>query len=284
MQCTAAGKAQASGRLAGAAGILAIVALGAGYLPALLLEELQHPARVPSMEHDQLAACSLLIHPTLVHRTEHSVHAIVWLLAASGVVQQPQAMPAPPDSTRAAAVAAESAAPIGPVLPPTFLDARHTLVGDSARGPQRPRVIEYTHAYDVRLTIHHYASYATLPLFAAEFVLGQNLYNNPPGSSSTLQAHRLVALGVAGLFGVNTITGAWNLWDSRKNPEGRLKRWIHASLMIASDAGFVATGATAPGRRRLATDPGAARAHRTIAIASIGTALAGYGIMLLWKD
>jgi hypothetical protein len=200
------------------------------------------------------------------------VQGIVLMLAAVHLCQQPPATP-PADS-----------APRGPVIQPAFLDARRVIASDSGTLPQRPRVVEYTHAYDVRLTIHRYASYATLPLFAAEFVLGQQLYNNPPGSQSTLQAHQVVALGVAGLFGVNTITGAWNLWDSRKNPEGRLKRWIHGSLMIASDAGFVATGATAPGRRRVLNDPAAARLHRTIAISSIATALAGYGMMVLWKD
>jgi hypothetical protein len=54
--------------------------------------------------------------------------------------------------------------------------------------------------------------------------------------------------------------------------------------MIASDAGFVATGATAPSRRKILNDPTAARLHRTIAITSIGAALAGYGMMLLWKN
>jgi hypothetical protein len=190
------------------------------------------------------------------------VHVIVLLLVTSSVLQQPQIL----DTNAAAA---------GPTLPPAFVDVRQ---------PQRPRVFEFTHAYEVRLTIHKYASYATLPLFAAEFVLGQQLYNNPPGSSSTLQAHQMVALGVAGLFAVNTVTGAWNLWDSRKNPDGRLKRWIHGSLMIVSDAGFVATGATAPSRRSVLNDPARARLHRTIAITSIGAALAGYGMMLLWKD
>jgi hypothetical protein len=190
------------------------------------------------------------------------VHVIVLLLAASSMLQQPQT----PDSNATAA---------GPTLPPAFVDVRQS---------QRPRVVEYTHAYDVRLKIHKYASYATLPLFVAEAVLGQQLYNNPPGSSSTLQAHQMVALGVAGLFAVNTVTGVWNLWDSRKTPEGRLKRWIHGSLMIVSDAGFVATGATAPSRRSVLSDPARAQLHRTIAITSIGTALAGYGMMLLWKN
>jgi hypothetical protein len=185
--------------------------------------------------------------------------AIAWLVAASAMWQQP-------------------------TLPATLPLAEPVPVQADSTLPQRPRAIEYSDAYGVRLTIHHYASYATIPLFAAEFALGQSLYNNPPGSSSTLQAHRIVAFGVAGLFAVNTVTGGWNLWDSRRDPSNRLRRYLHAALMFASDAGFVATGVTAPGTRNFAVDPSQARLHRTIAITSMGTALAGYVMMLLWKD
>jgi hypothetical protein len=137
----------------------------------------------------------------------------------------------------------------------------------------------------VRLTIHYVASFLTLPLFAAEYVLGSKLYRDPPGPESTQQAHRLVALGVTGLFAVNTVTGAWNLWDGRRTPQGRLRRYLHSALMFAADAGFVATGATAPGPRRvLSTTPSARNLHRTVAIASMGTALASYAMMLVWKD
>ncbi len=147
----------------------------------------------------------------------------------------------------------------------------------------RPRAIEYSDLYGVRLEIHRYASYATLPLFVGEFALGQTLYNHPPGSSATLTAHQITALGLAGLFGINTVTGAWNLWDSRHDPADKTRRYIHAALMFISDAGFVASGASAPGRRRVTQDPGAATTHRTIALTSMGVALVGYGMMLIWK-
>jgi hypothetical protein len=82
---------------------------------------------------------------------------------------------------------------------------------------------------------------------------------------------------------VNTVTGAWNLWDSRHDPNDRTRRYLHAALMFISDAGFVASGASAPGRRQVLNDPAAARTHRTIALSSMGVALVGYGMMLLWK-
>ena len=152
---------------------------------------------------------------------------------------------------------------------------------DTNRG--RPRAIEYSDFYGVRLEIHRYASYATIPLFIGEYALGQSLYHHPPGSAATRNAHSIVALGVAGLFGVNTVTGVWNLWESRHDPADRPRKYIHAALMILSDAGFVATGATAPGQRRFTADPGSARVHKEIAIGSMVTAFAGYAMMLVWK-
>jgi hypothetical protein len=144
-------------------------------------------------------------------------------------------------------------------------------------------------AYHVRLTIHYIASFATLPLFVAEYLIGTKLYNDypavTPSQESLRNTHRLVALGVAGLFGVNTVTGAWNLWDSRRQPEGALRRYLHAGLMFAADAGFVATGLAAPsGHRRLTSTPANRSLHRTLAITSMGTALASYAMMLIWRN
>jgi hypothetical protein len=137
----------------------------------------------------------------------------------------------------------------------------------------------------VRLTVHHIASFATVPLFVAEYILGQKLYQNPPGTQSQRQTHRAVALGVAGLFAVNTVTGAWNLWDSRTTPQGGLRRYLHAGLMFAADAGFVATGLAAPRGDRIYTATQADRnRHRTLALTSMGTALASYAMMLIWRD
>ena len=73
----------------------------------------------------------------------------------------------------------------------------------------------YSHAYEVRQEIHKYASYATLPLFAAEYALGQSLPSEPGRSGSMRGLHAAVGTGLVGLFFLNTATGGWNLWQSR---------------------------------------------------------------------
>lgn len=157
------------------------------------------------------------------------------------------------------------------------------VVIDTGPRRRRPRAIEHSDFYYTRLTVHRIASYAIIPLFVTEFALGQSLYRNPPGSSSTRTAHSAAAIGVISLFGLNTVTGLWNLWDSRRDGTGRARRYLHAALMLASDAGFVAAEASAPGRRRAVRDPASRTRHRTIALASMGVALTGYGMMLVWK-
>ena len=144
---------------------------------------------------------------------------------------------------------------------------------------KRPKPIEYSDAYNTRLTIHRIGSYTMLPLFGAEYALGQNLMNgNSP--SWVKPTHAAVALGIGALFTVNTVTGAWNLWEGRKDPAGRTRRFVHSALMIASDAGFAITGAVAgddngPSDRRL---------HRNWALGSIAVATVGTAMMWFWKD
>ncbi len=161
------------------------------------------------------------------------------------------------------------------------------LEADTTRA--RPKAIEYSSLYGTRLTIHKYASYATIPLFVAEEIVGQKLYNGT-GGEGLRGTHTALATGIGVLFGVNTITGLWNLWDSRKDPAGRTRRTIHSLLMLASDAGFLATAVTAPHREdeglggAVTNEGGSPSTHRTLAITSGSVALAGYLMMLLWKD
>ena len=136
---------------------------------------------------------------------------------------------------------------------------------------------EYSHAYQVRAKIHKYASFATLPLFATEIALGQSLYNEPGGSKKT--AHAIVGAGIGSLFAVNTVTGAMNLWEARKDSVGRTRRLTHGLLMMAADAGFFATFLAAPDDEH-GNFTDARSTHRTIAITSIGLATAGYLTML----
>jgi hypothetical protein len=128
------------------------------------------------------------------------------------------------------------------------------------------------------------ASYATIPLFAAEYYLGDKLFKDE-GTSTTKSAHSAVATGIGVLFGVNTVTGVWNLWDSRNDTQGRARRITHAVLMLASDAGFVATAALAPGDDDEFEGGGSddRDRHRTVAISSMGVSLASYLMMYIWK-
>jgi hypothetical protein len=143
-------------------------------------------------------------------------------------------------------------------------------------GAQRPAAFEYSDAYNVRRKIHFYASFATLPLFVTQAVLGQKLYDYT-GDSGVRSAHTAVATSVAVLFGVNSVTGVWNLVESRKDPNKRTKRLVHGILMLAADAGFVATGVLAPDEDE---GGGSRGSHRAVAYASMATAVVGYMIML----
>jgi len=149
----------------------------------------------------------------------------------------------------------------------------------------RPRAIEYSDAYYTRLTIHRYASYAELPLFATEYALGQRILNGQRtgdfASSGTRTAHKIVAGGLGVLFAVNTVTGVWNLYEARHDPAGRTRRDLHALSMLLADAGFLWTASLAHGARE--TEAGANR-HRNAAIASISVATASTLMMWLWKD
>jgi hypothetical protein len=160
-----------------------------------------------------------------------------------------------------------------------------TLAVDPQQTAARPVAIEYSDGHLMRAKIHKYTSLATLPLLATEFYLGQSLYNDPNSLSSGKRGvHGAVGAGLIGVFGVNSLTGAWNLLESRQAP-GHTKRLVHGLLMLASEGGFVASAVTAPGggRNGLVTFDADKATHRTIAITSIGLATAGY-LMMLFGD
>lgn len=156
---------------------------------------------------------------------------------------------------------------------------------DQAAAPARRAVpFEYSDLYKTRAKIHKYASFATLPLFVANYLVGQDLYKN--GGESKKSLHVGLVTGTAVLFGVNTVTGVWNLWEGRKDPNHRAKRMAHGLLMIAADVGFMATAALAPEHEhdRFGTtvaNGNSANTHRSVAISSMGIAAVSYLIMLI---
>jgi hypothetical protein len=148
---------------------------------------------------------------------------------------------------------------------------------DAAAPP--PKAFEYSDAYHARAKIHKYASFATLPLFVTEAFLGQSLYNDPSSGKKT--AHLGVATGIGSLFGINTVTGVWNLVEARHDPNHSGRRWLHGLLMLGADAGFLATAATGPeGEDHFRADEGSRSTHRALAFTSISMATAGYVVML----
>jgi hypothetical protein len=111
-----------------------------------------------------------------------------------------------------------------------------------------------------------------------EVILGQKLYDGD-ASDSVRSAHAAVAGGVGVLFAVNTVTGVWNLWEARKDPNGKKRRLIHGLSMLGADVGFVATGMVAPEH----DDEGNKSLHRNVALTSIGIATGSYLYMLFTR-
>jgi hypothetical protein len=149
--------------------------------------------------------------------------------------------------------------------------------------PLHAAAVEHSDAYLMRKKIHKIASFATLPLFATELALGQSIYTNP-STGGRRAAHIFVGTGIVSLFGVNTVTGVWNMFgEDRQDSSGRMLRLVHGLLMMASDAGFVATSMTGPNsgsQRQALTYESRATMHRNLAITSIGIGTAGYLLML----
>jgi hypothetical protein len=148
--------------------------------------------------------------------------------------------------------------------------------------PVHAAAIQHSDAYLTRAKIHRIASYASLPLFALEVYLGQSLYNSPTNSNKG--AHVFVGTALVGLFGVNTVTGAWNLFgtEGRSDKQDRTIKLVHGLLMMAADVGFVATVATAPHSHRFTVPSQSARSlHRNVALTSIALGTAGYTVMFV---
>ena len=148
---------------------------------------------------------------------------------------------------------------------------------------RRRKAIEVSDWYERRLRIHRYGAYATLPLFVFQAAAGNELYHKGSGADGWARnGHRVGATALATVFSVNTVTGLWNLWDSRAAPQGRTRRTVHTLLMLASDAGFAYAGIKLSEDAEQSAE--ARRKHRNTAYASMGIAVTGAGMMLLWRD
>jgi hypothetical protein len=182
-----------------------------------------------------------------------------------------------PDSARAVQDTAPVGIPMRLELPLSL-----QLAPDTTPRPRR-KSIEVSEWYERRLRIHRYGAYAMIPLFVFQAAAGNELYNKGSGAAGWAKTgHRAGATGLATVFGVNTVTGLWNLWDSRAVEQGRTRRTIHTLLMLASDAGFAYAGIKLSNDAERSADK--RRQHRNMAYASMGVAITGAGMMVLWRD
>jgi len=154
------------------------------------------------------------------------------------------------------------------------------VVADTPR--VRPRAIEISDWYNRRLVIHRSLSYTVIPIFGAQWFAGERIYkhgNEAPDWAKT--THRAGATALAGIFTVNTVTGLWNLWDSRAAPQGRGLRTFHALTMLAADAGFTYAGVKLS--KDAETDFNKRREHRTVALSSMAVTVVSALAMKLYN-
>ncbi|BCS31004.1 hypothetical protein TBR22_A02030 [Luteitalea sp. TBR-22] len=145
-----------------------------------------------------------------------------------------------------------------------------------ATTPAPKLAFEYSEGYQKRAKIHKLASWATLPLFGAEAIIGSSLYSSP--TEGKKDAHLVIGGAIGALFAVNTVTGVWNLLEARKDPTFGKRKWAHALLMMGADVGFVATAATGPGE---GGDYDSQKStHRAVVISAIAMSTTAYLIML----
>ena len=151
------------------------------------------------------------------------------------------------------------------------------LMNDTTRR-RKIKAIEYSDGYHDRLKVHKIMSFAMIPLFVGSAVTGFQLRNKRDQAPQWARdLHGPFAGGTAVLFGMNSLTGAWNLWEGRKDPAGRTRRLIHSAMFLAAGAGFVYVTAAGDNIQTVGKPN---HWHRDIAIGSMTISLVSWSIML----
>jgi len=187
------------------------------------------------------------------------------------------------DTVQAAPVPVVAPVPIPAALLPDGMQFGTDLsIWQDTTKRKRTAAVEYSSFYNTRLKIHQVLSWTMLPLFALQYASGNQIleYGNAAPDWAK-NVHGPTAGLLAGVFAVNTVTGVWNLWDSRKDPAGRTRRYIHSALMFIADAGFVYTGTLADDDEGTSDSQ---QQHKNAAIFSMSVATASWLMMLIWKD
>lgn len=154
---------------------------------------------------------------------------------------------------------------------------------DTPPPAQRVRAVEVSEWYGRRLTLHRRLSYTVIPLFGFQYAAGMQVWEKGAAAPAwARRGHRIGAATIGSVFLVNTVTGAWNLWDSRAATEGRTRRYLHATSMFLADAGFAWAGAKLSEEAERSFEK--RRLHRTVALTSIGLTMASGLVMYFTND
>ena len=159
---------------------------------------------------------------------------------------------------------------------------RLTFETDTVRKP-RAKAVEYSDWYGKRLQVHKTLSWTMLPLFAVSYFSGDAILKASRDGTRApdwaRSVHAPAATGSAILFSANTVTGTWNLWESRGDTNGRTRRILHSVMFMAASGGFVYAGT------KLANDAEQSSAkrteHRNVAIYSMSLSTASWLLMLI---
>ena len=153
----------------------------------------------------------------------------------------------------------------------------YEAMADTGRRRRAPSV-EYSDVYHTRVSIHRALSWAMVPLFIGSGYTGFQLRNKRDLAPKWVRdIHGPLAGATVVVFGMNSLTGVWNLVEGRKDPEGRTKKIVHGALFLAAAAGF--TYVTAAGDNiRAFGKPN--HWHRDIALASMSVSLVSWSLML----
>lgn len=166
----------------------------------------------------------------------------------------------------------------GPRVAPVGLRIAPEFMQDTIR--RRPRAVTYSDGYYKRVALHKALSWAMLPLFAASYFSGDQLLSKGDAAPAWAETvHPIAATSTAVLFGANTVTGTWNLWEGRKDPNGRTRRIVHSVLFMAASGGFAYAGTTLADEAEQSAEK--RRDHRTMALASMGASTASWLLMLI---
>lgn len=202
---------------------------------------------------------------------------LAWLLAAGS---SPDTGSTPPPAVDAPFPPVAAVALVGTVPAPAALAWRPASEqGDTVPRP-RKKAVTYSDAYAKRLQLHRVLSWSMLPLFAVSYASGDKLMaSGRQAPAWARQVHAPAATATAVLFGANAITGTWNLWDGRKDPNGRVKRYLHSLSFMAASGGFAYAGTVLADDAKRSID--ARRTHRAVALSSMALSTASWLVMLV---